>query len=794
MNKTKKYKYLRKNRHSKRSKHSKHSKHGNKNKKTRKIQRGGQPLGSTLVHSGDRIGYTGTGTAAIQAQRLLSRNTPSNSLSEEEQKKENALRMKELKERYELEMEEYKRNKQADEEEAKRIAAAEKAAAAAVAKQEAAEAAAAAAAAAPVTNSPYSEDPDLKAAELEKAALQDSESKQKPSVNLPLVLDRVEAWGKETLIPGTTTAMDKDLEQEKRMVLIKVNPKANENIGNQIEHFTSENETLLAGLKSLDLDINGYESKLQLNEQLSEKEMDHLKELKEQKEQKELKMGSNTNQINELRVILGDNPTEDLGPSYNPMMVPGQEISSQHNTHRTAHMPPPIRQRIPAAAPAAAAETKAAAAAEKAQPSRPPVPTTRPPPLVPTAAAATKIDAEKPASATSPVETPAAAAAVPFTTYNKRQKYRIDSAKQRLQQTLEKAGTATRKIFSKKSPEEVAAAAQAKAAAEQAKAARRAKAQDLKAAQIEQEKAAGLKRGKGIVGKASGSFKNTVMSLKKTLTTNPFNKTPKKTDPENTSESEPLLGDSSRSNDSNDSATQKKSWRESASARLKTAKNAVISTKNALLNRITRKKRDTQNPEGSTIEMQEMQEMKADSSQPTSSANSSQTPPSPAEVATPYNPAAPTRAPPPPPTRPSPPLSAEVATPYNPDIAPRKAPPPPPPRPSPPLSAEEATPPPKADAVSPPTRPTPPPIAPRSYSSSQAVPGAQSAGNITRKNRQYIHEIKDNRTHIFNKEMEIINSIRNFKHGHNHGHGPNEHGKNKPENIQKKFIKVIKRS
>ena len=72
---------------------------------------------------------------------------------------------------------------------------------------------------------------------------------------------------------------------------------------------------------------------------------------------------------------------------------------------------------------------------------------------------------------------------------------------------------------------------------------------------------------------------------------------------------------------------------------------------------------------------------------------------------------------------------------------------------------------------------------------------AQAAGgNITRKNRQYIHEIKDNRTHIFNKEMEIINSIRNFKHGHNHGHGPNEHGKNKPENIQKKFIKVIKRS
>jgi hypothetical protein len=70
----------------------------------------------------------------------------------------------------------------------------------------------------------------------------------------------------------------------------------------------------------------------------------------------------------------------------------------------------------------------------------------------------------------------------------------------------------------------------------------------------------------------------------------------------------------------------------------------------------------------------------------------------------------------------------------------------------------------------------------------------EGGGNITRKNRQYIHEIKDNRTQLFNKEMEIINSIRNFKHGHHHVQGRNEHGKNKPENIQKKFIKVIKRS
>ena len=73
-----------------------------------------------------------------------------------------------------------------------------------------------------------------------------------------------------------------------------------------------------------------------------------------------------------------------------------------------------------------------------------------------------------------------------------------------------------------------------------------------------------------------------------------------------------------------------------------------------------------------------------------------------------------------------------------------------------------------------------------------AALAAQAAGGKTRKNRQYIHEIKENRTHLFNKEMQILNSIRNFKNGQHHG--PNERGKNKPENIQKKFIKVIKRS
>ena len=64
--------------------------------------------------------------------------------------------------------------------------------------------------------------------------------------------------------------------------------------------------------------------------------------------------------------------------------------------------------------------------------------------------------------------------------------------------------------------------------------------------------------------------------------------------------------------------------------------------------------------------------------------------------------------------------------------------------------------------------------------------GAENGNNKTRKNREYIHEVKENRKQLFDKEMEIINSIRNFTHG------PHEHD-HKHENINKKFIKVITR-
>ena len=80
----------------------------------------------------------------------------------------------------------------------------------------------------------------------------------------------------------------------------------------------------------------------------------------------------------------------------------------------------------------------------------------------------------------------------------------------------------------------------------------------------------------------------------------------------------------------------------------------------------------------------------------------------------------------------------------------------------------EATPAPKTEPPAP--EPAPEPTTP------------QAAGGKTRKTRHFIHEIKDNRTHLFNKEMEIINSIRNFKHGHIDN-----------DNTKKQFMKSVKR-
>lgn len=91
----------------------------------------------------------------------------------------------------------------------------------------------------------------------------------------------------------------------------------------------------------------------------------------------------------------------------------------------------------------------------------------------------------------------------------------------------------------------------------------------------------------------------------------------------------------------------------------------------------------------------------------------------------------------------------------------------------------------------------PPLPPPRVQATVPLYPGqAQAGGNKTRKYRHYIHEIKQNRKELFNKEMEIINSIRNFKHGRHGRHGrhtTNATNVTQNKNMRKRFVTSVKK-
>jgi hypothetical protein len=100
-------------------------------------------------------------------------------------------------------------------------------------------------------------------------------------------------------------------------------------------------------------------------------------------------------------------------------------------------------------------------------------------------------------------------------------------------------------------------------------------------------------------------------------------------------------------------------------------------------------------------------------------------------------------------------------------------------------------PPQRAPPPLPPQR-APPPLPPPRVRAGASV---QVGGNKTRKYRHYIKDIKENRKELFNKEMEIINSIRNFKHGRhatNVTQNKNKY-KNKYKNMRKRFITSVKK-
>jgi hypothetical protein len=104
----------------------------------------------------------------------------------------------------------------------------------------------------------------------------------------------------------------------------------------------------------------------------------------------------------------------------------------------------------------------------------------------------------------------------------------------------------------------------------------------------------------------------------------------------------------------------------------------------------------------------------------------------------------------------------------------------------------QRAPPPLPRAPPPPQRAPPPlPRASPPLPPSRVPKKTQAGGNKTRKYGHYIHDIKQNRKELFNKEMEIINSIRKFKHG---THVKNAtQNKNKYKNMKKRFITSVKK-
>ena len=605
-----------------------------------------------------------------------------------------------------------------------------------------------------------SDNPEIIVAKIEQQANQESINNQKPNYEIPGILGKAKAWFIKKFTLGTAENM-KDIEEQKRLEqLLEVSSVTDANIRSQIEYFNAKNNGILARLKSLRHRLTGYPNRIVMrgggdddddDDDDDGDNNDEVMALKTQIERGEAEMFENNERIGILEASLGADPTTAIGAFNNEMMGPGMMgmpgmpgMSSQH-THGTA---------------AKAAEHDlsigAKSATEKAH----------------ELTGATTAEAKAAAAAsTKAAEAEAKAAA--------------------------KAAEAQAKAEAK------AAEEKRKAEAKSAEEKRKAEAKALIDEQIQKEKAAGLTRRKSLLGRTGDSFKNL------------FNRTQKqkqKPDTASSSESEPLLGNSTAS-DGN--ANSNKSWSESANARLKTAKNAIISTKDALLKRITRKNRGTQNPKYSEIEMQEMP---------------LRPPPTPVAAAaavsppTPANEAAVSPSPPPPSSRVPPPIAPRPNS-FSPSdsssdsvltqkvqsqvsdnvgnwddtydeqlqkeklasLARLKINP----------TKDITVPSPSLSSLKP-LAPPPPPSNTRQQRNLMRTDDFpdmitfKGGGNITRKNRQYIHEIKDNRTHLFNKEMEIINSIRNFKHGHHHGH--DERGKNKPENIQKKFIKVIKRS
>jgi hypothetical protein len=256
-------------------------------------------------------------------------------------------------------------------------------------------------------------------------------------------------------------------------------------------------------------------------------------------------------------------------------------------------------------------------------------------------------------------------------------------------------------------------------------------------------------------------------------------------------DSERLLSES----DNTQKTQQKNSWRErlvnmkqGASDKFGSLKKTVTNAKDAAVARFTRKNRSTESEktrllsDHNEIEMMEnVKPLNVSDSSAVQSSNSQQTITSPPRQPT-TPPLTPRQPPPPlpPPRQPTtPPSNSQLSSDFDDDkIDDSRQ-----------LESIKKL---KINTLNKTTKTTdllplitgPPTAQPRIRSRSPSETPQAAGGNKTRKNRQqqYMREIKDNRTHLFNKEMEILNSIRNFKNGHIDN-----------DNTKKQFMKAVKR-
>lgn len=500
---------------------------------------------------------------------------------------------------------------------------------------------------------------DAAIAKMQQDAIDLSKTKENPSVLFPTLLEKTEAYVVNKFTPGNSDVMTELNEIERLHKLSQINAVQNDGIKEQIQYYTTENQKILIELNNPSINNDGKKKDL------------------------ETQMNNNNIQIGHLQAALGDNQRETLG-AYNSdhtmMMSTGQGMGMNGNSV-TRGTPPGTSQAIDG-------NTSKQPGFFKRM--------------------GNKISGSFTRKKPTPEEE-----AKQKTIEEGRQQHREEQKALDNANRLKRVKTGLIPTFTRGVKEKFSNAGQA------------------------------VKTGVSYMGQA--------VKTKFGNATQKFSKNNSKND------SEKLLSNSDRSDDTANTE-QKKSFRE-----------RLVNMKQSASARFTRKNRGTENPESEkTGLLSNDKKIEMQNIEPT---------PLPSQPTTPAAPGAAPPRPPPPPERPEE-LKRAIET-RKAAAAPAET-PTPPPVPSRPTSFSALS----QQATVPPSfyNPTRPMVNIKQTTPTQSTDliTLGGGGNKTRKNQQYIHEIKDNRTHLFNKEMEILNSIRNFKNGHN-------------KDSKKQFMKAVKR-